>query len=74
MTHTITIDEGQRQLVIMALAHLAVGRPGWNTALAEIALLMDNKDNEGRPAMFEKFKESKVYDRQGNSNLPPASV
>lgn len=39
---TVELDEGQRQLVLMALAALAVERPGWDMALSEIAAKMDN--------------------------------
>ncbi len=49
---TITIDEMDRQATLMALAHLAVERPGWDYFLGKIAAKMDN---EGCP-MYEKFK------------------
>lgn len=52
LKHTIVIDESQRQIILLALAHLAVERPGWDVALADIAALMDNV---GLP-MFEEFK------------------
>lgn len=39
---TIQIDEGQRQMILLALAHLAVERPGWKVALADTALVMDD--------------------------------
>jgi hypothetical protein len=49
----VSIDEGQRQLILMSLAHLAVERPGFDYALREIALLIDNPpDGE----MFQDFK------------------
>jgi hypothetical protein len=38
----IEIDEGQRQMILLALAHLAVERPGWKAALADTALVMDD--------------------------------
>lgn len=40
---TVTLDEGQRQAVVMALAHLAVERPGWDMMLEEIAAKMDTR-------------------------------
>lgn len=55
-SHTITIDDGQRQLIIMALAHLSMESPGWIYALEEIALKMDNQTDDGRPQMFESFR------------------
>jgi hypothetical protein len=35
--HTVTIDEEQRQLVLLALAQLSLERPGWHHALGEVA-------------------------------------
>jgi hypothetical protein len=52
MSHIITIDESQRQLLLMALAHLAVERPGFDCALREIA---DKMDNPG-PQLYLDFK------------------
>lgn len=52
--HTITITEGQRQGLLMALAHLAVERPGFHPAfLKPIAELMDDPND----SMYEKFRE-----------------
>lgn len=52
---TITIAEEQRQGILLALACLAVARPGFDPAfLRPIAALMDD---EGCP-MYEGFKES----------------
>jgi hypothetical protein len=53
---TITLTEDQRQTVILALANLSMERPGWCMMLEEIALLMDNKLEDGRPQMFEDFR------------------
>lgn len=41
-THTFTVEEGQRQMILQALAMMAVDRPGWDYAANEIAKLMDN--------------------------------
>jgi hypothetical protein len=54
--HTIVLDESQRQAVLLALAHLALERPGWDYMLSIIAGKMDNQTPEGRPAMYEEFK------------------
>lgn len=54
----IEIDEGQRQMVLLALAHLSVERPGWNTALREIATKMD--DNR---ASYEVFRRLRISQR-----------
>lgn len=44
-TYNFPIGEGERQMVLMALAHLAVERPGWDYALTEIAKKMDTLEN-----------------------------
>ncbi len=56
MNHTIVITEEQRQSLLMALAHLAVERPGWHPAfLKRIAELMDNPEDSD--SMYERFRE-----------------
>ena len=55
MTHTLELDEGERQMLLMALAHLAVERPGWDDALMRVALRIDNEDN-GRPQLYDNFR------------------
>lgn len=62
-SHTITIDESQRQMTLLALAILALQRPGWNMALNEIAQKMDNVAPDGTCQMFEDFKKYNA-DRQ----------
>ena len=53
--YTITIDEGQRQVLLMALAHLAAERPGWHpVCIKPIAQKMDNPDPD---SMYEEFRE-----------------
>jgi hypothetical protein len=66
--HTIVIDEGQRQAILLALGHLAVKRPGWDHLLSEIASKMDNCAG-GRPEMFEGFK--RMYNEP---KLPPCDI
>ena len=41
MSVKIQLDEGQRQMVLMALSHLAVERPDWKRALEHIACMID---------------------------------
>ncbi len=53
----VEIDESQRQMTVMALAHLSVQRPGWNMALSEIAKKMDNPDLQ-MYRDFQTFRES----------------
>lgn len=49
-------DESERQLVLMALAHLSVERPGFDDALNRIALRFDS-DRGGRAEMYDGFRE-----------------
>ncbi len=58
---TLRIDEEQRQLLLMALAHLAVERPGWDCALTEIAARIDNHV-DGKAELYEKFKQLHLGD------------
>ena len=52
----IEVDEGQRQMILLALAHLSVERPGWDHALNEIARKMD-RINEGRARLYDQFRK-----------------
>jgi hypothetical protein len=54
--HTITIEEGDRQAILLAIAHLSIERPGWEKMLIAIALKMDNRQPDGRPQMFDEFR------------------
>ncbi len=56
MKHVMRLEEGERQMVIMALAHLAIERPGWDDALHRLALQLDNEQN-GRPEMYDEFRK-----------------
>lgn len=47
----IEIEEGERQMLLMAIAHLANRNPGWDYALSLLAVKMEDKE------MFEKFKD-----------------
>lgn len=55
MAHTIIFEEGERQAVLLALACLALDRPGWDEFLSDIAAKMDNT-KDGKPEMFSQFK------------------
>lgn len=50
----IEIEEDERQVILLALAHLAVERPGWRVMLEQIALKMDNQV-QCVPEMFTAF-------------------
>lgn len=53
--HRLLLDEGQRQMVIMALADLSVKSPGFDWALNEIARKIDNVVDE-RAVMYDDFR------------------
>jgi hypothetical protein len=46
------LPEGDRQLILLALARLALARPGWNHYCGEIADRLDGRQ------MFDAFKAS----------------
>jgi len=50
--HRFEIDEEQRQVTLLALAHLATRRPGWDNMLRKIAGKMDTPDL----VLYEGFK------------------
>jgi hypothetical protein len=50
----LLLDEGERQMVLLALAHLSNERPGWDDLLTRIALRIDNV--RGRAVMYDQFK------------------
>jgi hypothetical protein len=49
--YAVTIDEGQRQLLLLALAKLSIEGPGWHWTLGELA-----EEFSGR-ALFEQFRK-----------------
>jgi hypothetical protein len=55
MEHTITLDESERQAVLLALAKLSLERPGWDHMLNQIALKMDNAIGV-RAQMYDSFR------------------
>lgn len=55
MSSGLVLDEADRQMVLLALAHLSVARPGWEHALHLLALQIDNQNN-GRALMFDEFR------------------
>jgi len=48
--------EEERQLLLLALAKLAIERPGWDAALNKLALKHD--DGEDRAVMYDRFRET----------------
>jgi hypothetical protein len=52
----LDIEEGQRQLILMALAHLSIERPGFDWALNQIAVKMDNISKD-RAILYDEFRE-----------------
>ncbi len=54
----LLLAEGDRQMVLLALAHLSIERPGWENALHVLALQIDDQ-RDGRAVMFDQFRELK---------------
>lgn len=54
-THKIEIEDGQRQMILLALAELSMSRPGFDYALNEIAIKMDNVE-AGRGKLYDDFR------------------
>lgn len=50
MTIQVSLEEEQRQATLLALAELALSRPGWDYMLGEIAELLQGRE------MFGEFK------------------
>lgn len=56
MTHQIDIEEEDRQVILLALAHLAVERPGWDNYLRTVAAKMD----DDHLSLYHGFKSTAV--------------
>ena len=54
--HIVEIEEGARQMILMALAHLSLKRPGFDYALNSIASQIDNVV-DGRSQTYDRFRE-----------------
>ncbi len=52
---TFEIEEGQRQLILLALAVLSLSSPGFDFALNEIAMKIDNV-KAGRAETYDGFR------------------
>jgi len=55
---SLTLDEEERQSVLLALAMLSLERPGWDDALNRIALKMDAKNDreQTRAMLYDHFR------------------
>lgn len=42
--HDVTLKEEERQIILLALAHLAIERPGWSDAIEELAGKLDGAE------------------------------
>lgn len=58
---TVELDDSDRQLVLCALALLSVERPGWDSALNEIAQRMDNV-KYARAQMYDSFRKLRLQE------------
>jgi len=52
----VEITEEERQMLLLALGHLARERPGWDWALNEIAKKLDNI-TDGRAVAYDQHRE-----------------
>lgn len=52
----LEIEEGERQMILLALAELSLSRPGLDYALNNIAIQFDNVEN-GRAKTYDSFRE-----------------
>lgn len=52
---TLELTESDRQMLLLALAHLSLERPGWDYALNALALQVDN-ERDGRALMYDEFR------------------
>ena len=66
--HNLVLSEEDRQMLLMALAHLAVERPGWDHALGEIAARIDNPGPELYLA-FKDMHESAAREREATEKI-----
>ncbi len=66
MKHIMRLDEGERQMMLMALAHLAVERPGWDDALQRLAMQLDN-EHRGRPQIYDEFRTLRQLELKGGN-------
>jgi hypothetical protein len=67
---TVTLEEEQRQALLLAMAHLSLARPGWDDLLNRIALKMDNVIQVGstdRAQLYDEFRRafSQISNRGG---------
>jgi hypothetical protein len=73
---TVTISEEERQATLLALAHLSVERPGWDSFLNQIACRLDNVKDK-RAQMYDEFRQlhqaTKHEDRFKSNQPAPCS-
>lgn len=50
----LALYEEERQVLLLALAHLAVERPGWDDMLNRMATRIDN-EQDGRAVTYDEF-------------------
>ena len=69
---TITLEEGDRQLTLLALAICALNRPGFDYALSEIAAKLEPGWTPEVESMYTAFKRLNA-DTKGDVNFVPKS-
>ncbi len=69
MRYTLELDEGQRQLVLLALAVLSLESPGFDYALNEVAVKIDNVEKD-RALMYDQFRAFRKNHEARTCNHP----
>jgi hypothetical protein len=54
------MTEGQRQVILIALSHLAVERPGWEYMIREISSMMDSLSNLNNGLSFYALRKESL--------------
>ena len=65
----IDLEEGDRQMILLAIAELALSRPGWDYALGEIA---EQLQGEEMFAEFKRLNADRVMAERGPLGFFPA--
>jgi hypothetical protein len=53
---SLALEEGDRQIVLLALAVLSLANPGFDQTLNALALRIDNADEHGRARMYDVLR------------------
>lgn len=74
MLTKLQVTEEERQLILYALAHLAVERPAWDAKLASVAATMDPLNEQGQPQLFFALKLQEIDPLHQLRGRPPHNL